>query len=114
MADHLHTYIGHVQKEITILNDVSRRFSVQSLQNDPLAFRGAIYAIQTISEAVRHFPISVTELYPNIRWREIRAIGNFTRHEYAALQAAVIWEIIVFRVPELQEVILKIQADIVE
>ena len=45
MADHLQTYIGHVQKEITILNDVSRRFSVQSLQNDPLAFRGAIYAI---------------------------------------------------------------------
>jgi len=97
-------FIDHILLEIAILQTIPQRYSFQQFKSDPLIFRGAIYAVQVISEASRHLPTELTALYPHMRWREIRAVGNVTRHEYANLQAALIWEIITIHAPVLSEV----------
>jgi len=66
-----------------------RTFSV-----DPIARRAAAYAIQTISEAVRHIPDAWLADFPTEPWEQIKAIGNRIRHEYFRLDDAILWEII--------------------
>jgi uncharacterized protein with HEPN domain len=56
--------------------------------------RAAAYAVQTISEAVRHIPDDRLADYPTEPWAQIRSIGNRIRHEYFRLDDAILWQII--------------------
>jgi uncharacterized protein with HEPN domain len=53
----------------------------------------AAYAIQTISEAVRHIPDGWLADFLAEPWSQIKGIGNRIRHEYFRLDDALLWEI---------------------
>src|SRR5256885_15422603 len=50
--------------------------------------------LQRISEAARKLEGVVEEIAPSQPWSDIRALGNFIRHEYDAIDPAVIWKIV--------------------
>lgn len=50
--------------------------------------------IEIISEASRHVPDAFKQTAPEIPWRQIAGVGNILRHEYGAINARVIWDII--------------------
>ena len=68
--------------EIAILHGIAERMTLQAFRSDPIARRAAAYAIQTISEAVRHIPDDWLAGVPTQPWGQIRSIGNRIRHEY--------------------------------
>jgi uncharacterized protein with HEPN domain len=80
--------------EIAILHDFAERMTLAEFRNDPIVRRAAAYAIQTISEAVRHVPDDWLAAYPAEPWAQIKGIGNRIRHEYFRLDDAMLWEII--------------------
>jgi uncharacterized protein with HEPN domain len=79
--------------EIAILNGIAARMTLQTFRNDPIVRRAAAYAIQTISEAVRHIPDGWLADFPTEPWGQIKGIGN--RHEYYRIDDAILWEIMV-------------------
>ena len=85
--------IEHVIAEIDFLVSHVAPVSFLNFSTDPTLTRAASYSVQIISEAVRHLPQEWLDNHPGIAWREIKGIGNFTRHEYASLRLRVIWEI---------------------
>ena len=80
--------------EIAILRDFAERMTLAEFRDDPIARRAAAYAIQTISEAVRHLPNDWLADHPTEPWTQIKGIGNRIRHEYFRLDDAMLWEII--------------------
>ena len=80
--------------EIEILHQIAARTTLQSFRNDPIVRRAASYAIQTISEAVRHIPDEWLADFPTEPWAQIKGIGNRIRHEYFRIDDAILWEII--------------------
>lgn len=84
-------FAGHVLEEIAIIRTIVNRHSVETFLADPVAFRAAIFSIQSISEAVRQLPEDWTNAYPHIPWQDIRAIDNRTRHEYYRLDELLLW-----------------------
>jgi uncharacterized protein with HEPN domain len=80
--------------EIAILHEIEGRMTLQAFRSDPIARRAAAYAIQTISEAVRHIPDDWLAGFPNQPWAQIKGIGNRIRHEYFRIDDAILWEII--------------------
>jgi len=79
--------------EIAILHDIATRMTLAAFQKDPIVRRAAAYAIQTISEAVRHLPDEWLADYPTEPWTQIKGIGNRIRHEYFRLDDAILWEV---------------------
>jgi uncharacterized protein with HEPN domain len=67
-------------------------------------------AIEIVSEAVRHIPEEELLDFPEVPWRNIRAIGNKLRHEYDRLDADIIWDIASRHILELRPFIEKIKA----
>jgi uncharacterized protein with HEPN domain len=80
--------------EIEILHQIAACMTLESFRMDPIARRAAAYAIQTISEAVRHLPDGWLADFPTEPWGQIKGIGNRIRHEYFRLDDAILWEII--------------------
>jgi uncharacterized protein with HEPN domain len=79
--------------EIEILRGIASRMTLVEFGNDPIVRRAAAYAIQTISEAVRHIPDAWLADFPAEPWSQIKGIGNRIRHEYFRLDDALLWEI---------------------
>ena len=96
--------IEHVIAEIDFLTAHVASVSFTAFSADPALTRAASYSVQIISEAVRNLPQDWLDEHQEIAWREIKGIGNFTRHEYASLRLRVIWEIATDRAAELKHV----------
>jgi len=90
--------------EIAILHDIAGRMTLQAFRIDPIVRRAATYAVQTISEAVRHIPDDWLADFPTEPWGQIRSIGNRIRHEYFRIDDAILWEIITTDAPALKTV----------
>ena len=50
-----------------------------------------VRALEIVSEASRRLPEELTDRYPEIDWVAIAAAGNVYRHEYEAVDEALIW-----------------------
>lgn len=90
--------------EIEVLREIETRTTLQALRNDPIFRRAAAYAIQTISEAVRHIPDDWLADFPTEPWQQIKGIGNRIRHEYFRIDDAILWQIITTDVHALKTV----------
>ncbi len=88
-------YVAHITKEIGFLQSLAETTDFEHFENDALRFRAAAYSVQIISEAVRNLPPEWVADYDKINWKDVRGLGNFTRHEYFRVDAQIIWQIIV-------------------
>jgi uncharacterized protein with HEPN domain len=80
--------------EIAILHDIAASMTLEDFRSDPIVRRAAAYAIQTISEAVRHIPDDWLAEFPTEPWAQIKGIGNRISHEYFRVDDAIMWQII--------------------
>lgn len=71
-------------------------------QADWLLRHGTQRGIEIISEAVRHLPDEMLASRPDLPWPQIRAAGNFLRHEYHRVSDALIWQVVVDDLPALR------------
>jgi uncharacterized protein with HEPN domain len=76
------------------VHEIAARMTLEAFRSDPIVRRAAAYAIQTISEAVRHIPDDRLADFPTEPWSQIKGIGNRIRHEYFRIDDALLWEII--------------------
>ncbi len=80
--------------EIEVVHAIAARITLDAFRSDPIARRAAAYAVQTISEAVRHTPDDWLADYPTEPWAQIKGIGNRIRHEYFRLDDTILWDVI--------------------
>lgn len=66
----------------------------ESFERDRIRRAATERALLTISEAVRHLPNDVLERHPQLRWDDMRGIGNRLRHEYWIVDAKIVWEVV--------------------
>jgi uncharacterized protein with HEPN domain len=50
-----------------------------------------VRALEIVSEASRRLPNELIDRHPDIDWAAIAASGNVYRHEYEAVDEALIW-----------------------
>jgi uncharacterized protein with HEPN domain len=63
----------------------------QAFRTDRKTVYAVVRALEIVSEASRRLPGELTHLHPEIDWVGIAAAGNVYRHEYEAVDEALIW-----------------------
>jgi uncharacterized protein with HEPN domain len=61
-----------------------------------------LHALQYIGEAVSRLPPDITSLAPEVPWQKIRAMRNLIAHDYAGIDAGIVWKTVQERLPELK------------
>jgi uncharacterized protein with HEPN domain len=79
------------------------------LKNDSQAYEAVMMNFIIIGEAVKNIFEQVKESYPEIEWKEIMAMRNILVHEYWGINDTVVWGTIKKDLPELKEIITRIQ-----
>lgn len=102
-------YVAHILDEISVIEGIINRLTQREFSNDPIAYRAAVYSIQTISEASRALPVEWQNEYPDLPWHAIRAVGNKIRHEYFRLDDVILWNIINVELGPLKEAMLDLK-----
>jgi uncharacterized protein with HEPN domain len=75
--------------------DAIEAFTVQldfpAFRTDRKTVYAVVRALEIVSEASRRLPDELIGRYPEIDWEAIAAAGNVYRHEYEAVDEALIW-----------------------
>lgn len=89
--------------------DLAIRFSAnrteEDLANDLMALYAVEHAILIVSEAIRRLPEDLKARHPEIDWAAAAGIGNKIRHDYDAMDVAILLNTVRDSLPGLREVI---------
>lgn len=94
MARRIDVVLEDILAAIDIVDGAVDGRTQASFQADVFLQLGVERALEIISEAVRHLPEELLATQPDIRWPDVRALGNLIRHEYWRVDPKIVWRIV--------------------
>jgi uncharacterized protein with HEPN domain len=80
--------------------------SFAEFETDWLLRHGVQRGIEIVSEAVRHLPDALLAAdRPDLPWPQMRAVGNFLRHEYHRVSDVLVWQMVPDDLPALRHAV---------
>jgi uncharacterized protein with HEPN domain len=111
MARNVAATVSEMIAAIAGLEETIAGVGLESLAADWTKRHAVQRGTEIVSEASRRLPYDVIAEYPAIPWPNIKAVGNFLRHEYHAIADEEIWNIAIHSLPELKTALIKIRQD---
>ena len=96
--------LKHIQEEISFVLDSTKGKDKESVVNDPILSRALIRSLEIIGEASSKLAPDFKALYPHIEWRKISDTRNRLIHNYFGVDYDIVWDIVVFKLPELNDI----------
>lgn len=109
-------YLEHMLDAIRLVRSYTEGVSKDDFLEDKKTQQAIILNLLVIGEAAtqiaNEYPIFVTE-HPQLPWKQIRGMRNRMAHGYFEINLDVVWDTVRLSLPELEQKILVIQAEIV-
>lgn len=100
-----------VLMEISIVNDITRRYTKEEFLDDVIAQRAVAMTIINIGELTTVLPENFRASYPQIPWRKIKGLRNIMAHKYEIIDFEDVWETATTSIPELEKYLREIIKD---
>jgi uncharacterized protein with HEPN domain len=84
----------------------------ETFENDEEIMDAVIHNLTVIGEAANHIPAEIRNRYPDLPWRQMVDLRNFTVHAYWNLRPSVIWDTVQKDLPPLVEPLRSILAEL--
>ena len=97
--------------EIEGIRAATADMSYEEFDRNWTTLRATQHALLIIGEAVKNLPGDLKAEQPQVPWERIRALGNFLRHEYAAIDNARIWSIVTDHLEPLEAAVRALLAE---
>ena len=94
LDDRARNRLHDILDEIEGIRSVTTSVTFEDFDRSWAAVRATQHALLIISEAVKNLPADLKAHRVEIPWPRIQALGNFLRHEYAAIDNVRIWSIV--------------------
>ncbi len=86
--------------------------SAKEFKNDTKSYDAVMMNFIIIGEAIKNIYEEVRKNYPKVEWKQIMAMRNILVHEYWGIDENVVWNAIKKNLPELQEILKRIQSQL--
>ena len=97
----------HIMEAINSIEEFVEGIDQTEFENSRKIQSAVLYQFIIIGEAITSLSLETTEAhqYP---WHKPRAFRNFLAHEYFGIKMAMVWNAIIYDLPELKSVIIRI------
>jgi uncharacterized protein with HEPN domain len=75
---------------------------LERFRSDEKTLDAVIRNLEIIGEAAKKLPPEVRTAMPSVEWQRIAGLRDVLIHEYFGIDAEIIWDIVITRIPALQ------------
>ncbi len=83
-----------ILENVILIEEFTRGMDLKAFVEDLKTRNATERCLERISEAARKLGQLAEDLCPDVPWPNVRALGNFLRHEYDRVDAAHMWVMI--------------------
>jgi uncharacterized protein with HEPN domain len=104
----VHDYLQHILDEIAYVLRCSQGLDKDAFLQDETLKRAYVRSIEVIGEAAKQIPGALRQKYAAIEWRAIAGMRDRLIHGYFGVDYEIVWDVIVNKLPELEQEIRQI------
>jgi uncharacterized protein with HEPN domain len=111
MKDDL-AYIEHILLSISKIKDFTKNMTRSDFEKNEMVQDAVIRNIEIIGEATKRVSNNLKTSYYEIPWRDMAGMRDKLIHDYMGVDIDVVWKTIEFDIPELYNLLIKIDLKI--
>ena len=101
-------YLRHILDETLYLSRQTSGLSKAQFLADETLKRAFVRSIEIIGEATKQVPEDIRQQYAHIQWRAMAGMRDRLIHGYFGIDYDIVWDVVVNKIPELQQEIEEI------
>jgi len=105
-------YLEDILESCQRINRYTAGISYDSFIKNNLVSDAVLRNIEIVGEAVKQVPEKIRKQHPELDWRRIAGMRDIVAHHYFSIHDEIVWDIVVNKIPELEEQIGTILAEI--
>ena len=98
-----HEYIHHILDEIDYILGQVKDLDYESFVRNPTIKRAFVRSLEIIGEASKKIPAEVRDIQTEIEWRKVSGMRDRLIHGYFGIDYDIVWDVVVNKIPELQQ-----------
>lgn len=102
MSPSLLDYLRHILDEVEYLSSSSKDLTKSDFVADETAKRAFARSLEIIGEASKNVPAEMRQRYPDVEWRAMAGMRDVVSHHYFGVDYDIIWDVVVNKIPDLQ------------
>jgi uncharacterized protein with HEPN domain len=106
------SFLSHILDEVNFVLTHTEGLSEERFLADATLTRAVIRSLEIIGEATKKLPRDFTDQYPHVAWKKMAGTRDVLIHDYFGVDWEIVWDIITTKLPQLQDDIEEIIAEI--
>ena len=95
-------YLDDILQAISDIESFTKGMDRLQFMGDVKTQHACIRDLEVIGEAAKHLPPDLRGLASEIEWQKIAGLRDILAHEYFGVDTAIVWDVIVSKLPELR------------
>ncbi len=96
-------YLQHILNETQYLTDRAKGLNKDKFMRDETLKRAFVRSIEIIGEATKQVPDDLKQKYSHIEWRAMAGMRDRLIHGYFGVDYDIVWDVVVNKVPVLEQ-----------
>lgn len=96
-------FLKDILQAIQRIEEYAGGLSFDDFCKNQLVQDGVVRNLEIIGEAVKHLPKDLQRKHPDVEWKKISGLRDILIHEYFGVDRDIVWDIVINKIPELQE-----------